>query len=32
VALTDAVEWLDIYGEFWEAGFDRMDQPLRADG
>ena len=32
VALKDATEWLDTYREFWEAGFDRMDQRLRADG
>ena len=31
VALRDAAEWLDNYREFWEAGFDRMDQRLRAD-
>jgi DNA-binding transcriptional ArsR family regulator len=29
VALKDAVEWLDSYRAFWEAGFDRMDQRLR---
>jgi DNA-binding transcriptional ArsR family regulator len=32
VALKDAAEWLDTYREFWEAGFDRMDQRLRDDG
>jgi DNA-binding transcriptional ArsR family regulator len=32
VALKDAAEWFDTYREFWEAGFDRMDQRLRADG
>ena len=32
VALKDATEWLDTYREFWEAGFDRMDQRLREDG
>ena len=32
VALKDAAEWLDTYREFWEAGFDRMDQRLREDG
>jgi DNA-binding transcriptional ArsR family regulator len=31
VALKDAAEWLDTYREFWEAGFDRMDQRLQAD-
>jgi DNA-binding transcriptional ArsR family regulator len=31
VALKDAAEWFDTYREFWEAGFDRMDQRLRAD-
>jgi DNA-binding transcriptional ArsR family regulator len=30
LALKDAAEWLDTYREFWEAGFDRMDQRLRA--
>ena len=32
VALQDAAEWFDGYREFWEAGFDRMDERLRADG
>jgi DNA-binding transcriptional ArsR family regulator len=32
VALKDAAEWLDTYHEFWEAGFDRMDQRLRDHG
>ena len=32
VALKDAAEWFDTYREFWEAGFDRMDQRLREDG
>jgi DNA-binding transcriptional ArsR family regulator len=32
VALKDAVDWLDPYREFWEAGFDRMEQRLRDDG
>ena len=32
IALKDAVEWLDPYREFWEAGFDRMEQRLRDDG
>ena len=31
VALKGATEWLDGYRAFWEAGFDRMDQRLRAD-
>lgn len=31
VALKDAAEWFDTYREFWEAGFDRMDQRLRED-
>ena len=31
VALKDAVEWLDPYRAFWEAGFDRMEQRLRDD-
>jgi DNA-binding transcriptional ArsR family regulator len=32
LALKDAAEWLDTYRDFWEAGFDRMDQRLGADG
>ena len=32
VALKDAAEWFDGYRGFWEAGFDRMDERLRADG
>ena len=31
VALKDAAEWLEGYRAFWEAGFDRMDERLRAD-
>jgi DNA-binding transcriptional ArsR family regulator len=31
VALKDAAEWFESYREFWEAGFDRMDQRLQAD-
>jgi DNA-binding transcriptional ArsR family regulator len=27
--LKDAVEWLETYREFWEAGFDRMEARLR---
>jgi DNA-binding transcriptional ArsR family regulator len=33
--LKAAVEWLETYRGFWEAGFDRMDERLRdnpADG
>jgi DNA-binding transcriptional ArsR family regulator len=29
-ALRDAVEWLETYRGFWEEGFDRMDERLRA--
>lgn len=32
VPLKDAAEWLDGYREFWETGFDRMEQRLRDDG
>jgi len=32
VALKDAVDWLETYRAFWEAGFDRMEQRLRDDG
>jgi DNA-binding transcriptional ArsR family regulator len=31
VALKDATDWLDSYRQFWEAGFDRLDQRLRGD-
>ena len=31
VALKDAAEWLGEYRRFWEAGFDRLDERLRAD-
>jgi DNA-binding transcriptional ArsR family regulator len=31
VALKDAADWLETYREFWEAGFDRMDERLRDD-
>jgi DNA-binding transcriptional ArsR family regulator len=31
VALRDAVEWLESYREFWEAGFDRLGERLRHD-
>jgi DNA-binding transcriptional ArsR family regulator len=30
VALKDAAEWLESYRRFWEAGFDRLDERLRA--
>jgi DNA-binding transcriptional ArsR family regulator len=29
VALKGAAEWLETYREFWEAGFDRLDERLR---
>jgi DNA-binding transcriptional ArsR family regulator len=29
--LKDAAEWLDWYRRFWSAGFDRLDERLRAD-
>jgi DNA-binding transcriptional ArsR family regulator len=28
--LKDAVEWLETYRRFWEGGFNRMDERLRA--
>jgi DNA-binding transcriptional ArsR family regulator len=28
--LKDAVAWLDSYRRFWETGFDRLDERLRA--
>ncbi len=31
VALKGAADWLETYREFWEAGFDRMDERLRDD-
>jgi hypothetical protein len=31
VALKDATGWFEGYRQFWEAGFDRMDERLRAD-
>jgi DNA-binding transcriptional ArsR family regulator len=31
VALRDAAKWLEGYRDFWEAGFDRMDERLRDD-
>jgi DNA-binding transcriptional ArsR family regulator len=27
--LRDAVDWLERYSRFWEAGFDRLDERLR---
>ena len=27
--LKDASDWLDRYHDFWQAGFDRLDQRLR---
>jgi|SRR5512132_3667294 DNA-binding transcriptional ArsR family regulator len=30
--MKEAVEWLDMYRRFWERGFDRLDERLRADG
>ena len=29
--LEDAVDWLEDYRPFWEAGFDRLGERLRAD-
>jgi DNA-binding transcriptional ArsR family regulator len=29
-ALKDAADWLESYRRFWEGGFDRLDQRLRA--
>jgi DNA-binding transcriptional ArsR family regulator len=29
--LRDAAEWLDCYRRFWDAGFDRLDERLRAE-
>jgi DNA-binding transcriptional ArsR family regulator len=28
--LQDAVDWLETYRRFWEDGFDRLDERLRA--
>jgi DNA-binding transcriptional ArsR family regulator len=28
--LKDAVDWLGSYRRFWEAGFDRLDERVRA--
>jgi DNA-binding transcriptional ArsR family regulator len=27
--LRDVAEWVETYREFWEAGFDRLDERLR---
>jgi len=32
VALKDAAGWFESYREFWETGFDRMDERLQQDG
>ena len=29
--LKDAVDWLGAYQRFWEAGFDRLDERVRAE-
>jgi DNA-binding transcriptional ArsR family regulator len=29
--LKEAVEWLETYRGFWEAGFDALDRRLRSD-
>jgi DNA-binding transcriptional ArsR family regulator len=31
-ALREAAEWLEHYRTFWEGGFDRMEERLRATG
>ena len=28
--LKEAVDWLETYSRFWQAGFDRLDERLRA--
>jgi DNA-binding transcriptional ArsR family regulator len=28
--LKDAADWLGSYGRFWDAGFDRLDERMRA--
>jgi DNA-binding transcriptional ArsR family regulator len=28
--LKDVADWLGVYQRFWEAGFDRLDERLRA--
>jgi DNA-binding transcriptional ArsR family regulator len=30
-AMKNAAEWIDNYREFWEAGFDRMQQRVQED-
>jgi DNA-binding transcriptional ArsR family regulator len=30
VPLMEVAEWLETYREFWEAGFDRLDERLRS--
>jgi DNA-binding transcriptional ArsR family regulator len=30
--LKDAVDWLESYRRFWEAGFDRLEARLRSTG
>jgi DNA-binding transcriptional ArsR family regulator len=30
-AMQNAAEWIDSYREFWEAGFDRMQQRVQED-
>jgi DNA-binding transcriptional ArsR family regulator len=30
VPLGEVAEWLETYREFWEAGFDRLDERLRS--
>ncbi len=30
--LEEVLEWLETYRHFWEGGFDRLDERLRADG
>jgi DNA-binding transcriptional ArsR family regulator len=30
VPLRNAAEWLEAYRRFWEGGFDRLDERLRA--
>jgi DNA-binding transcriptional ArsR family regulator len=29
--LKDAADWLGAYGRFWQAGFDRLDERMRAE-
>ena len=30
--LKEAAEWLDTYRRFWQTGFDRLEERLRASG